>query len=377
MEEKASLIYSDSLATGGYPDDCPLDSARAGRTVEIIQSLGLLNYQHCSMIAPEPASRESMERFHVPEYLDALYRCGKGNHDFRALQMGLGTPDNPIFKDMFEYLALASGGTTLGANLILKGDAHVVFNLAGGFHHATSDRASGFCFINDVVLGCMTLADAGKRVLLLDLDAHHGDGTQTAFYNRDDIMTISMHESGKTLFPGTGMVDEIGIGKGKGFSVNLPLPVGTYDDIYYQAFQEAVMPLMQSFNPDVIVLELGMDALAGDPLAHLNLTNNCYADIVADVIELKTPVLAVGGGGYNSQNTVRSWALMWNILANGRDDNIANLGLSGVLLENTAWSGGLRDKPLLSHGGHRVTVEQEVKKIITQIKNLHFKLHNL
>ncbi len=377
MEKPAALMYCDALAQGGYPDDCPFDSTRPLKMYDAVNSLGLMGYSHCRTVSPTPVSREAMERFHEPEYLEAIIRCGRGEHDFNALRQGLGTPDSPVFKDMFDYLALACGGTLDGARLIMEGDAHVVFNPAGGFHHAGPAAASGFCFINDVVVACMTMADAGKRVVVVDLDAHHGDGTQDAFYSRADVTTISMHESGKTLFPGTGFASEIGKDEGLGHCVNIPLPVGTHDDTYYPAFAEVVLPLVKKIDPDVIVMVLGMDALAGDPLAHLNLTNNCYADMVADVVEAGYPILATGGGGYDVENTVRGWSLMWSILSNGRDDNAAALGMGGVLLENTAWFGGLRDRTLLSHGGYREAVEKEIKETVALVKKLVFPIHGL
>jgi len=377
VDKQAAFIHTSQLDEGGYPSECPFDSRRAGRTHATVNSLGLLNLTNTKLIAPVRLTRSQLERFHTPDYLDVLQRAGRGVHDFKALKKGLGTPDCPLFKDMFEYVSLAAGGTVTGADLILSSEAHIAFNPSGGFHHAAADASSGFCYINDLVLGAMQLADAGKRVMVIDLDAHHGDGTQTAFYSRADVVTLSMHESGKSLFPGTGFVEEIGEGDGKGCSINLPLPVGTYDAIYYTAFREVVMPLIEAVDPDVLMVPLGMDGLAGDPLAHLNLTNNVFADIVADLRETDRPILATGGGGYNPQNTQRAWALMWSVLANGRDDATAAFGMGGDMLENTAWFGGLRDRTLLSHGGYRDSVDAEIRGIIEQIKKTIFPLHGL
>ena len=146
---------------------------------------------------------------------------------------------------------------------------------------------------------------------VLDLDAHHCDGVQDAFYERNDVLTVSLHESGRTLFPGTGFAAEIGVGPGTGFCVNVPFPMGVDDDIYMKAFTELVMPLLDAFSPDVLVLELGADALDGDLLGHLALTNNSYTDIIAMVRRLQRPILATGGGGYSLEQTVRAWALAW------------------------------------------------------------------
>jgi acetoin utilization protein AcuC len=342
-----------------------------------VNSLGLLNLPNTALVEPKSLSRDIMEKFHTADYLDVLQRAGRGVHDFKALKKGLGTPDCPLFKDMYEYISLAAGGTVTAAELILSGEADIAFNPSGGFHHASSDSSSGFCYINDLVLGAMTLAEAKKRVMIIDLDAHHGDGTQAAFYSRPDVITLSMHESGKTLFPGTGFVEEIGEGDGKGYCINLPLPVGTYDAIYYSAFREIVPPLVEATDPDVLMVALGMDALAGDPLAHLHLTNNIFADIVADLVEMNKPIVATGGGGYNTRNTVRSWSLIWSVFANGRDDSMAALGMGGVMLENTAWFGGLRDRTLLSHGGFRDSVDKEIRETVDKLKAIIFPLHGL
>jgi acetoin utilization protein AcuC len=209
--------------------------------------------------------------------------------------MGIGTSDCPVFEGLYEYAVLATGATLTAAELILSGSAEVGFNPSGGFHHAGPERASGFCYINDVALACMILAEAGKRVLYLDVDVHHGDGVAYGFYDRRDVMTISLHETPAALFPGTGFEDEIGTGEGKGYCVNVPLPIGTYDEMYMKAFVAIVLPLIGAYNPDVIVFELGADALAGDPLAHLCLTNNAYAEIIKHLLSFNKPILATGG----------------------------------------------------------------------------------
>ena len=378
MERRAIFIHSEALDVGGYPRECLFDSRRAGRTLETARSLGLLDSRSTSTAMPMTATREVLERFHRPEYLEVLRRAGHGDHDFRALKMGLGTPDCPLFPDMYEYLSLAVGGTLTGAGALLDGTADVAFNPSGGFHHAAPDSAAGFCYLNDVVLACEHLADAGKRVLVIDVDAHHGDRVQQAFYDRNDVVTVSMHESGTTLFPGTGFPYELGEGRGRGANINVPLPVGTYDAIYYTVFKKLVLPVAKAVNPDVVVLELGMDSLAGDPLAHLNLTDNCYADIVADVVALEKPILAVGGGGYNAGATVRGWTLAWQILSRGPDSGFpVNAGLGGVMPENTDWFGGLRNRTLLSHGGYRKAVDREIRETINHLKEQVFPLHSL
>jgi len=377
VEKRAVYIYTEDLETGGYPKECPFSSGRAGRTREIITSLNLLNLPNTKEVAPVPIPEEQLLWFHTEAYLHTLKRAGRGIHDFKALKRGLGTPDCPLFSDMFNYSALAAGGSPYGAAMIVDGKTDIAFNPSGGFHHADADSASGFCYLNDIVIAAEYFSRKGLRVLVIDLDAHHGDGVQNAFYHRNDVVTLSMHENGKTLFPGTGFVEEIGADQGRGASINIPLPVGTFDAVYHKAFEEVVLPLVEAISPDVIILPLGMDALAGDPLAHLNLTNNVFADIVADIVECDIPILATGGGGYNPENTARGWALAWSVFASGRDDAIMGFGMGGVMLENTAWFGGLRDRTLLSHGGYRDSVEKEIDQTIKAVQSLIFPFHGL
>jgi len=291
--------------------------------------------------------------------------------------MGIGTGDCPVFKGMYEYSALACGATLTGAKLILAGSADVAFNPSGGFHHAGPERASGFCYINDVALACIILAEQKKRVLYLDVDVHYGDGVAEAFYDRCDVMTVSLHETPKVLFPGTGFEDQIGTGQGKGYCVNIPLPVGTYDQAYMKAFEEIALPLISVFNGDVFVLQLGADALAGDPLAHLHLSNDVYADIINHVLRFNKPILATGGGGYNVDNTVRAWALDWAALCGVQTGQDANPTVAGVMLENTEWQGGLRDRALAVSSQQRNTVMPAIEATIQTLKAKLFPIHGL
>ena len=320
--------------------------------------MGLLASASVSQIAPEPAERIVLKKFHSARYLHALKSAAEGKFDAQAFYMGIGTPDCPVFKNMYDYSAWTCGATLTAAKLILAGAADVAFNPSGGLHHAGPELASGFCFLNDVALGCGVLAEAGKRVLYLDVDVHHGDGVQDAFYDRDDVMTISFHQTGRTLFPGTGFEDEVGTGRGRGYCVNVPLVVGTYDQAYMKAFKAVALPLIEAYNPDVIVFELGADALAGDPLANLYLTNNTYADIVNSLLSFDKPILTTGGGGYDVDNTVRAWALAFSIFAAGTDNY-------------------LRDGKLAVSDQQRDMVLPQVEATIEKVKANIFSIHGL
>lgn len=372
----SAFLYGTELDTGGYPEACPFDTRRAGMTYRNALSMGLLRGERARAVPPVRATREELEAFHSPEYLDAIRSAERGNLPLSSYEMGLGTPDCPVFAGMYDYIALACGASLAATRLLLSGEVRIAFNPAGGFHHAGRANASGFCYMNDIVLAALLLTKAGKRVCFLDVDAHHCDGVQAAFYDRSDVMTISMHESGKTLFPGTGFEDETGSGDGVGFSVNIPLPAETHDEAYLQAFNEVARPLIAAYAPDILIIQLGMDGLAGDPLAHLRLTNNAYADIIDAVIAFGTPILATGGGGYHVDNTVRGWTLAWSILCGDANDG-REIGMGGVLMANTEWAGGLRDRALQADVQQRDAIMSEIRAVIDRVRSAIFPYHGL
>ncbi len=388
---KSVFIHSLELEKFKYPPDIPFNTDRAGQVRKILNSMGLLSGDGRSEVAPVPVDRLTLKKFHSARYLHALKTASQGSRRhglparedtakmavLQALYMGIGTLDCPVFEGMYDYAVLAAGGTLTAAKLILSGDTDVAFNPSGGFHHAHPERASGFCYINDVALACIILAERYKRVLYVDVDVHFADGVAYAFYDRSDVMTISFHESPRTLFPGTGFENEIGSGPGKGYCVNVPLPVGTYDQAYMKAFEEVAIPLMAAYKPEVIVFELGADALANDPLAHLYLTNNVYADIINHLLTLKKPILMTGGGGYNIPNTVRAWALGWTVLCGADTDHLSSSALGGVMLESTDWQGGLRDRALVVSDQQREAVMPAVEATIETIKRNVFPIHGL
>ena len=372
-------IHCRQLEQYSYPDACPFKTSRAGKVRDMLNSMRLLFDDDKTEVLPQAATFEQMRQFHTEDYLNALQRASNGEYEVDMLYMQLGTADCPVFHGMYDYAALAAGATMTGAKLIADNKARIAFNPSGGYHHAFEDRAGGFCYVNDIVLGCMALTDAGKRVLFLDIDVHHCDGVQAAFYDRSDVMTISTHQDGRTLFPGTGFVDEIGTGEGKGCSVNLPMPIGTYDDIYMKAFGDVIVPLIRAYNPDVIVLEAGADTLSGDPLAGLSLTNNVFVDVINNLLAFDKPILATGGGGYNVDNAVRAWALVWTALCGEQMAGDMTAGMGGVMLENMDWAGGagLRDRVLVTSKEQKENVDPVVNQIIEQTKQLVFPIHGI
>ena len=202
----------------------------------------------------------------------------------------------------------------LAAELVASKKVDAAFNISGGLHHAAASHASGFCVFNDPALAVQYFLSQGKRVAYVDIDAHHGDGVQEAFYDNDRVLTISVHESGQWLFPGTGSVAELGEGEGRGFSVNLPLYPYTSDDDYVEAFGQVVPPLIKAFAPDVLVTQLGIDSYYSDPLTHLQVTTEGYIEAVRQLAGLGLPWLALGGGGYDVNAVARAWTLVYGVM---------------------------------------------------------------
>jgi len=186
------FIYSSELEKYLYPPEHPFNTIRAKRVRDIVSSMGLLLGSGGREVAPVAAERIVLKKFHSARYLHALKTAAGGRWSAEALDMGIGSPDCPIFKGLYEYAVLAAGGTLTAAKMILSGETELAFNPSGGYHHAGPELAAGFCYINDVALACIVLAEQAKRVLYLDVDVHHGDGVANAFYDRSDVMTISL-----------------------------------------------------------------------------------------------------------------------------------------------------------------------------------------
>ncbi len=374
---KKLFIYSDELEKDGYPADCPFSSKRAGLTYALANKMGLFLDSLVQIESPVALTDQETYSFHKREYIEAIKKASQGELPLSSLEMGLGTADCPIFPSLYPYSLLAAGGSITGAKAILSGDADIVFNPSGGFHHAHAAHASGFCYINDIVLSALTFLQAGLRPAIIDIDVHHCDGVQKAFNATDQVLTLSLHQDGKTLFPGTGAVQECGEGDGYGFSCNVPLPEGTYNKIYNHVFCEIALPLLNSYNPDVIILELGMDTLTGDPLAHLQLTNTVLVDVVQRIMALKKPILATGGGGYHVENTVRGWTLLWSVLSETYEEDLS-LGMGGVMLANADWVGGLRDQQREPFDPQqKKLIDSQIDTTIEEIKDLLFPLHSI
>ena len=311
---KTALIHTDAYTRFDYGPEHPLRMERLGLTWRLMQAYGLTSMQDARVLTPEPADEAAIATFHHPAYLDVLKAANAGADPPGAAMWGLGYGDNPIFPGVWEVSRIVAGGSILAAEIVANGDVDRAFHFAGGLHHALAARASGFCYVNDPVLAILTLRARGLRVAYVDIDAHHGDGVQIAFYGDPNVLTISTHERGDRLFPGTGFVEDAGEGEGTGYSVNLPLEAYTDTEAYLPAFDTVVPPLVRAFAPDVIVAQLGIDSHRTDPLTHLALDVQGFAAAFRRILGLAPKIVALGGGGYDLRNVARAWTVAWALM---------------------------------------------------------------
>ncbi|HEX9774638.1 MAG TPA: acetoin utilization protein AcuC [Actinomycetota bacterium] len=322
MSSAVVAVWTDDYVAYDFGPQHPLKPIRVKLTVELARACGLFDRPNVTLLPPREATRAELEAFHRPEYLDAVERISHDVHGaFDDYGWGIGTTpagntDCPAFTGMHESSVLVCGGGLVAAEEVWRGRAEHSWYPAGGLHHAMADRASGFCIYNDPAVAIAWLLGNGAgRVAYVDVDVHHGDGVQAAFYDDPRVMTISLHESGAFLFPGTGFADEVGRGDAEGTSVNVALPPYTTDAAYRAAFDAIVPPLVESFKPDVLFTQLGCDTHATDPLAHFALTTRTYRWLAQSFHELAHDYasgrwVATGGGGYQIADVVpRAWTL--------------------------------------------------------------------
>lgn len=314
MSAKTALIYSQDFSRFSYGDEHPFKIQRINLAFELMRRFGLTELPGADIVDCPRVDESALLTFHTSDYLDRLREFNSSDEPRADFRYGLGDLDNPVFKGFYDWSTLVAGGTVEAARLVTEEGYDIAFSMAGGWHHAHSSKAAGFSYLNDAVIAINTLLKKGLRVAYLDIDAHHGDGVQEAFYDTDQVLTVSIHESGIYFFPGTGFEDEIGTGRGRGYSVNVPLEAHTDDALFMKAFDEVAYPLLAAFNPDVLVTQLGSDTFRTDPLTRLEITTHSYTYILRKLKALKIPWVAVGGGGYNMVNVARAWTLAWGIM---------------------------------------------------------------
>ncbi len=315
-----ALVYSDELAAYRLSETHPLDPYRFVGAVALMESWGLLRSEGAAVLRPAPCHREDLLLVHEETYVDFVRRASINPADARG--HGIGPGDTPAFAGMHDAASTVTGATIRAVEAVLAGAARRTFSPAGGLHHAHADHASGFCVYNDcaVAIARATLDHPGLRVAYVDLDAHHGDGVQAAFYDRSDVLTISVHESGRYLFPGTGLVQEVGEGQGVGCAINVPLPPYADGASYQVVHEEVIAPALKAFSPDLIVAQLGADTHRADPLTHLYQSVQGFTEAVARIVDLAEELtsgrlVATGGGGYRPFSEVpRMWAGAFAVL---------------------------------------------------------------
>ncbi len=297
---------------------------RVKLTYELIRSKGILQQGSVEPIKPRPATREEILLFHNDEYVRLVERLSKKGSGL------LDSGDTPAFKGCYEATNLVVGASIVATDEVMSRRLEHVFNPSGGLHHAHPERASGFCIFNDpaVVIAHLKSRYKVKRIVYLDIDAHHGDGVMYGYYDDPTVLDIDFHESGKFLFPGTGFPDEIGKGAAKGLKLNIQLPPSTGDESYLEAFQQIVPNTLKKFRPEIILVQCGADGHRDDRLAHLRLTTKVYAEVVGEMHDLAHELcdgklLLFGGGGYTLANVPRVWTVAFSSLAGVKlDDEI-------------------------------------------------------
>ncbi len=311
------IIYHPDYSKYKLGEGHPFDPLRVEMVLDLLKELGFLK----EITAPDPIPVEELYKIHNRSYVDAVEAVSLGDNSLDAESIGLGSLDNPIVPGMAEAVRSQAGGTLLGAKLLIEGKAEKVLQMGGGFHHAHTSLASGFCLYNDLALAIREMTEAGWHVAYLDLDVHHGDGVQEIFYDDENVMTISFHESGEYLFPGTGWIYELGRGMGRSMKLNIPLEPFTEGGSYFKVMDKILEPALNWFKPDVMIVQAGADAHFTDPLADLLLTTHDFEKIYRRVLQLidakcNGRALFTFGGGYSINAAFRIWTILYLLMFN-------------------------------------------------------------
>ena len=315
MGGRTAFVYDDVLAQHRLGDAHPMKPIRLRYTYELLEAYGAFDAPGAMLVEPRLATEKEILRFHTSDYLRAVRGLSTADTSVDPASFGFGPGDNPVYEGMYEAAARSTGASLRAVELLVSGDAEAAMSISGGLHHAMPTYASGFCVFNDPVLAIKELLLRGMRVAYVDIDCHHGDGVQHAFYDTDAVLTVSIHESGSFIFPGSGFTQEMGVGKGRGYSVNLPLYPYTTDEVYLWAFNQVVPPLLDAFRADVLVTQLGIDSHYRDPITHLALTVQGFGRVVAEFSGIAPKWLALGGGGYDLQAVARAWTMAYGCMS--------------------------------------------------------------
>ncbi|XP_026740888.1 histone deacetylase 3 [Trichoplusia ni] len=320
-QHKVAYFYNADVGNFHYGPGHPMKPHRLSVTHSLVLNYGL--HKKMQIYKPYRASAHDMCRFHSEDYIEFLQNVTPQNiqsYSKDLLHYNVGD-DCPVFEGLFDFCSMYTGASLEGAMKLNNNACDIAINWSGGLHHAKKFEPSGFCYVNDIVIAILELLKYHPRVLYIDIDVHHGDGVQEAFYLTDRVMTVSFHKYGNYFFPGTGDMYEIGAESGRYYSVNVPLKEGIDDQSYVQVFKPVISNVMEFYRPTAIVLQCGADSLAGDRLGCFSLTTRGHGECVKFVKNLNVPTLVVGGGGYTLRNVARCWTYETSLLV---DENISN-----------------------------------------------------
>ncbi|MGC8926532.1 MAG: acetoin utilization protein AcuC [Myxococcota bacterium] len=361
MQPVCKIIYSERFERYSYGVNHPFRLDRGKLFLNSAHRLNLIG-EH-QIILQDNGREEHIRLFHTNKYTDILKIANTGEIEAEFLQYGIGLPDNPVFKGIFDVALLHSAMAY--ESFLRLNDADRIFVPVGGLHHAMRERASGFCYINDIGILIELLLREKKRIFYIDIDAHHGDGIQNGFYSNPDVLKMSFHESGKTLFPFSGFEDELGEDKGRFYNLNIPLNGYSDDEVFLFLFKNIFPPIINRFDPDITIAQIGVDMMSTDPLTHLRLTNNSYIEAVKIITEHSKKLVAFGGGGYNPDNIVRGYTLAWAVINEIETEDYSSLMLGGTFmgsLEHTL--GSLKDMNLFVSGPEKDIARKEAERIL-------------
>jgi acetoin utilization protein AcuC len=365
---RGAFVFTPEAGSVEYGPDHPFDPARAVRVYELCDRYGLLDRHEVTVAEPRAVAEEDLLLAHSPAYLQALRTADAGRPFEGAGRWGLGTQDCPIFPGLYRYAALAAGATLAAWDEVAGGRARSAFNPSGGFHHAFRERAEGFCYINDVAILLKKLRSAGARPAFVDIDAHQPNGVIDYFWEDPEVLVVTFHETPRTLYPFRGHCEEIGGGRGRGYTVNVPLEPGADDEVFRALFDRLMPPILDRFAPDFLVVEIGMDMLRTDPLSHLGLSTNAPVAALRFLKSLGVPCIALGGGGYDARNTVRGWTRAWSVLIDKEPvDTFAGI-VGGMMFGPEAEAGTLIDPPVVTQGEGKALAEREAERVAAYLE---------
>ncbi|KAK6464290.1 hypothetical protein DFJ63DRAFT_67851 [Scheffersomyces coipomensis] len=308
-----SYHYNPEASRYHYGALHPMKPFRLMLTDHLVISYKL--YEKMDLFIPRRATKDELLEFHAEDYVNFLQTVTPHTKisDQVLAQFNIGD-DCPVFDGMYDYSTIYAGASLDASRKLISGMSDIAINWSGGLHHAKKFEPSGFCYVNDIVLSIINLLRVHPRVMYIDIDLHHGDGVQEAFYTTDRVMTVSFHKYNGEFFPGTGSVDEVGLGKGKNYAINVPLRDGIDDDSYIRLFKSIMEPLITKFQPTCIVQQCGADSLGYDRLGCFNLNIRAHGECVNFIKSFGLPMLVVGGGGYTPRNVSRLWCYETSVL---------------------------------------------------------------